>query len=278
MAGSWREILDQIERLHSEAKREGRSTWYRGQRLARWPIQSSVHRRVDQDLNAVGKALPEAERIALMRDVYKSLYHKFKARAWHLLDSQQRSDWGIIFSMQHHGIPTRLIDWTESLVCALYFAQRGRDRSDDAAIFLLDPVKLNRRTIGREALVALGGSTAAASLPNVSSYHPGFVCCGDDAEAIAVAPVLSNPRMVAQRCAFMMSGASFEPLEKRYPDCITKIPLPEETFKDARRFLNIVGSGHFGYFPDLEGLKQELAEAMDREVEEARDSADGNSV
>src|SRR4051812_41944997 len=113
MEQSWQEILHQIEGLQEESRKGGYPLWYRGHRLSEWPLQTSLHRRIEANLKAIGQGLDEADKIEMMRDVYKTLYRKFKARAWHLLSLQEMSDWGIIFSMQHHGIPTRLLDWTE---------------------------------------------------------------------------------------------------------------------------------------------------------------------
>ena len=272
MASPWREIMEQIQDLQRIAQREQAPLWYRGQRRAQWPLMSSLHRRIERSLGVALVQMTDSEKIELMRDVYKSLYNKFIARAWHLLDPQERSDWGIIFSMQHHGIPTRLIDWTENFACALFFAQRQRRQDDDAAIFVLDPQKLNVSTIQKEGLVHLGGeeSGSARSTVDATSYHPRYVSTQNDAEALAVAPVLTNSRMIAQRAAFLLSGASFEPQEEKYSACIRKVVLPASTYGEVQLFIDTVTPGHFGYFPDLEGLRIELLEGLDREAEAAR--------
>jgi hypothetical protein len=52
-------------------------------------------------------------------------------------------DW--LCLMQHHGIPTRLLDWTESILIALYFAVREKNECD-GYIFALNAARLNSIT------------------------------------------------------------------------------------------------------------------------------------
>jgi hypothetical protein len=73
--------------------------------------------------------------------------------------------------------------------------------------------------------------------------------------------------MLAQRAAFALCGASFEPLEQKYADCITKIVLPSGDFDEVEAFLDLAGQSHFGLFPDLEGLREHLFAEMNQEVD-----------
>ncbi|MGA3134049.1 MAG: FRG domain-containing protein [Terracidiphilus sp.] len=273
----WTGVLEQVHQLQHEAESQGYALWYRGQRNASWVLLSTMHRHINKALVSVyGNECPlvdENEKIAMMRDVYKMLFHRFRGRALQLLADYERSDWGIVFAMQHLGLPTTLLDWTENFVCALYFAQQERQRSDDAAIFVLNPDRLNERVIGKAGFVTLGGDASRRTNIDTASYHPAILRAKEETEGkdgtmetIAVAPDLTNPRMVAQRSAFTLCGASFEPLEKKYPDCVTRLVLPAADFHDAAAFLELAGATHFGYFPDLEGLRDDLLGKLERDV------------
>lgn len=267
MTSNWQTILGQIHQVQEAARMLGYPLWYRGHRLADWPLRPTLHRRIDDGLKKVGLVIPEGDKVELLRDTYKGLYQKYKARSWHLLSFREMSDWGIIFSMQHHGVPTRLLDWTESFACALYFAHYDRKPSDAAAIFILSPEELNAANFGTEGQVALGENVSEKANVELSAYHPGYVSGIRPLHTIAVAPVLSNPRMVAQQSTFTLSGDPFQPLEHRYSEHIKKIVLPADTYNESMRFLRLVGIGDFKYFPDFQGLQRQLTAQLDSELE-----------
>jgi hypothetical protein len=87
---------------------------YRGQSNADWPLKTSFDRCCERE------AFPAGDR----RRIEKALHREFR-RAYHQYSRSVPAPGAILewFSlMQHHGAPTRLLDFTYSLYTAAYFA------------------------------------------------------------------------------------------------------------------------------------------------------------
>jgi hypothetical protein len=191
------------------------------------------------------------------------LYTEFLRRGCSLAPSLTVG-WHSYFLMQHHGIPTRLLDWTDSALVALYFALKACET--DAAVWAINPLWLNGYTVNRYALVEPSIDLVAAGFM-VDAVHarlkgskeagaPSPLLC------IAVRPPWVSRRMVAQRSLFTLHGAENAPIEtypfvrKNSPLCRIVIPLKNR--EDVMVGLRACGITETTIFPDLDGLAKEL--------------------
>lgn len=77
-------------------------------------------------------------------------YKSFKQEAARVITALPSDEWGWMFLMQHYGIPTRLLDFTENPLIALYFAV-AEHPSDEGSLIVLEPTTWNKEQ-GRTGL------------------------------------------------------------------------------------------------------------------------------
>jgi len=122
--------------------------WYRG-------CGSSSHKLVPSLFRH-----PALTHIESLLKLEKQLLTSFRHRSLPYLSAQPTTDFEWLFLMQHHSVPTRLLDWTENPYVALFFALSsavvvGRSADGKAeykegcAVWLLDPAIWNRRSLNR---------------------------------------------------------------------------------------------------------------------------------
>jgi FRG domain len=216
--------------------------WFRGHRDESWDLEPNIFR-----LKLEGN---ESE-----------LRGEFIRRGRQLHSEYDlRDEWDWYFVMQHYRAPTRLLDWTDSALVALFFAINSNlagfpEVGCDAAVWMLDPWWLNRQVIRLDSILQPDFDDARPYLPKTYSgelrrRYP-----------VAIDPPYIARRLGAQRSHFTIHGNRRDglmQLARRAKSHLVKIVLPKESIPDMRTDLVTCGVSDTTLFPDLEGLSREL--------------------
>ena len=204
---------------------------------------------------------------AALADLEKKLLTRFKHRSIPFQTRQSRDDWELFFLMQHFGVPTRLLDWSENPFVALYFAitsaetrMSGAAFSGPAAVWVLNTKLWNQSVLSP----FYGGRILTLPDAFLDGYAPGHERMPLHAKPVAMAGIYNSERIVAQRGAFTIFGHINEPMEsifdtQSFPvDSLLKIELPTAHLADLRQALFSLGYADSMMYPDLGGLAKEM--------------------
>lgn len=215
----------------------GKICWYRGQADAAWGLVPTIGRNPDH----------------LKAEL--TIIKLFRQNARPHLREYPESDWEWVFLMQHHRAPTRLLDWTESPLVALYFAlwdPSGKHEHRDAALWFLDPVALNRHAGHRRAYER--DILAFDIDKDLEQYLPDQVNARKvDLNPVAAIGPRNSPRMVAQAGTFTIMHASPIAVETvEDGQHVWRMIIPALAKPELRMELSLLGITEHSIFPDLD--------------------------
>lgn len=173
-----------------------------------------------------------------------------------------------LFLMQHLRVPTRLLDWTEGALIALYFALEYAS----PVVWMLNPDELNQLSVSSKIIP--GAFPLTWFRPKNGSVNIGHENIRGAWEQdrrgvdlpVAIKPTYIHPRMRAQKSCFTVHGKRKEPISKMVSDKIlVKFLIREEHIPEIRHDLSILGITHTSVFPEAEFLAQEIKEAATTE-------------
>lgn len=241
------ELLEIIENFQAKTS----ISWYRGCHDRKYELTPTLYRH------------PTISKFKEIADLEVKITTRFIQRSLPFLSRTLPDEWDKLFLMQHYGVPTRLLDWTENPFVALYFALTGRASSAkiDSAIWLCDPVSWNRAALKH---LSFTGDILDQSSTFVRAYSPGAVATEVPTLPIMIYGAYNSPRIVAQRGGFALFGQGVEPMEKvvkqeAFPDgVLEKIEVSHELRPSMLNSLFRKGFTESVVFPDLDGLSREL--------------------
>jgi len=238
--------------------------WFRGQSDAGKPPLPSVFR-------------------AAYDEFWLTSKFRLSAPAFGLTPETERLDqW--LFLMQHYGVPTRLLDWTESPLLACFFAvaqwmESGQSEenyeSEDMAVWMLHPIELNRLTkvngepissfpntwtrgnVGSENMrIAFHKPTGRARLMESGDLQPSELPLAIQASAV-------DRRVTVQRSCFTVHGTDERDFEQLLQDSLRdkyffKFLISRQRAAAFLHELDALGISFSTVYPDFAGLAKEL--------------------
>jgi hypothetical protein len=171
------------------------------------------------------------------------------------------SVWNWLSVARHHGLPTRLLDWSFSPFVALHFATGNLARyNQDAVVWCVNFVKAHQHLPGplRRSLEAEGSGVftvemlgeAAASLADFDTLSP------ETFVAFFEPPAL-DARLVNQFALFSLMSdpqAQLDDWLRDHPGCVRRIIIPAALKWEVRDKLDMANVTERVLFPGLDGL------------------------
>jgi hypothetical protein len=261
--------------------------WFRGQRNCSHGLQPGIYRASTSEYlrKQPGSPVPEDEDANRFDELFE-LEHELRidfTSYGHLLNEANHAktaiDW--YFLMQHHGLPTRLLDWTTNALAALFFALEGyraeRENLPEGSpapdplvsVWMVDAYWLSDKLSSEWSSPLLAWSEDAARyVPPLETLIDKM---GDSkallpGHAMPIEPPAMHPRVASQEGRFIIFGRTQDLLEEsvrleQREDCsgLEELRLEQIKFEvgdaDALlRDLAQLGVSRRTLFPDLAGL------------------------
>jgi hypothetical protein len=171
-------------------------------------------------------------------------------------------DW--LFLMQHYGVPTRLLDWTESPLVALYFALNDETVKDrNAALWALRPTELNKNA----NIIDADEKYYVPSFDDaeLKSYSIESLRNSNRVQLLPVATIATrnNARIQAQLGVFTVHHSDERSIDAVGDQShIFKYLIPDADRAAFAAELKLLGINRFSIFPEMSSIGLVIKDAL----------------
>lgn len=180
----------------------------------------------------------------------RTIFTMFKNQAIPYLDRKPADDWEWLALAQHHGLPTRLLDWTTNPLVALYFA-------------VCDEIDMEK---ARAEKPDYDGSSAVYHLiyksgPLATEKYPDPLSFDKNCALVSLPHITS--RLKAQSGVFTIQKDPRKPLDQLVrPGRVTRLAIPYDLRRELRLILYGYGVHQASLFPSLDGLAAHIERVL----------------
>lgn len=178
------------------------------------------------------------------------------------LPAEPVNAWEVLVVAQHHGVPTRLLDWSYSPLVAAHFSLRDRAPGRDRAVWRLDWRRVHR-AFGLPEL-ALLVEDIRGIFEQEREFTPWQLFEGEARPfACMIEPPSLDARVVAQAAVFTLCSdprCSFDGFLEAHglSDALTRFVVPADAVARLGDQLELAGIDERRLFPDLDGVAAAL--------------------
>jgi hypothetical protein len=198
---------------------------YRGHTNSLWELSPKIERLLAGNTSTTDRIFRE-----------RRAFDEFKRVSQPHLTRIPSNDWEFLAVARHYGLPTRLLDWTENSLAALYFSVE--DAFDgDAAVW-------SYQRTGAPLTIATESDPLA--ITDLHEFHPPHIAT----------------RLAVQSSVFTVHPLDFADREVQWLGPAHKFVVPASARVRVRRELQRLGMHRATLFPDLDGIAQYISRSL----------------
>ncbi len=183
-------------------------------------------------LPSIGRVkTPEGDAFSCVME--DQLLQLFKQKAYSLVSEYKDNKLALLSVAHHHGLPTRLMNWTKNPLVAIYFAcsndLKSKPAEEDSILY----------TFEYDGNIDQALDFDPFNIESVKLYNPQYW----------------NPRIAAQDGIFTVHP---DPLTEFSVQGLEKVAIACHLNRDIKHALNTLGVNHAMLFPDLDGISDHI--------------------